>query len=143
MLANKPKPDVRVHVRKGDKVVVMSGQYKSNEAREVLKVEADGRVIVQGVNLRWKHHKRSQQNPKGGRVQLEMPIASSKVLLFSEKLGKGTRTKIQVVGGVKARIGIRCGTNFDAARTAPEAAASAKSEQEKGTKAKAKKAPKK
>jgi large subunit ribosomal protein L24 len=113
MLANKPKPVVRVHVKKGDKVVVMSGQYKSNEAREVLKVDSDGRVIVQGVNLRWKHQKRSQQNPKGGRVQLEMPISASKVLLFSEKLGKGTRTKIQVVNGKKVRVGVRCGTNFD------------------------------
>jgi large subunit ribosomal protein L24 len=72
-------------------------------------------VIVQGVNLRWKHQKRSQQNPKGGRVQLEMPIAASKVLLFSEKLGKGTRTKIATVNGKKSRVGVRCGTNFDPA----------------------------
>jgi large subunit ribosomal protein L24 len=115
MLANKPKPVVRVHVKKGDKVVVHSGQYKSNEAREVLKVQADGRIIVQGVNLRWKHQKRSQQNPKGGRVQLEMPIAASKVLLFSEKLGKGTRTKVQVVDGRKVRVGVKCGTQFDQA----------------------------
>jgi large subunit ribosomal protein L24 len=48
-------------------------------------------------------------------VQLELPIDASKVLLWSEKLGKGTRTKIQVVNGKKARIGVRCGTNFDAA----------------------------
>jgi large subunit ribosomal protein L24 len=115
MLNNKPKPRRRpLHVKKGDKVVVTSGQYKSNEAREVLKVDAQaGRVIVQGVNLRWKHHRRSQQNPKGGRVQLEMPIDASKVLLFSEKLGKGTRTKVQVVEGKKVRVGIRCGTKFD------------------------------
>lgn len=114
MLANKPKPVVSVHVKKGDQVVVTSGQYKSNEPREVLKVQADGRVIVQGVNLRWKHQRRSQQNPKGGRVQLEMPISASKVLLFSSKLGKGTRTKVQVVGGKKCRVGVKCGTNFDA-----------------------------
>ena len=115
MLNNKPKPRRRpLHVKKGDKVVVTSGQYKSTEAREVLKVDAQaGRVIVQGVNLRWKHHRRSQQNPKGGRVQLEMPIDASKVLLFSEKLGKGTRTKVQVVEGKKVRVGIRCGTKFD------------------------------
>ncbi|MFY9344264.1 MAG: 50S ribosomal protein L24 [Planctomycetota bacterium] len=114
MLFNQPKPDHQAHVKKGDKVAVMSGQYKSNEPREVLKVEAGGRVIVQGVNLRWKHQKRSQQNPKGGRVQMEMPIDASKVLLFSEKLGKGTRVKIAVQDGNKVRIGIRCGTNFDA-----------------------------
>jgi large subunit ribosomal protein L24 len=115
MLANKPKPSrLPMHVKKGDKVVVTSGQYKSNEIREILKVDAqNGRVIVQGVNLRWKHQRRSQQNPKGGRVQLEMPIAASKVLLFSEKLSKGTRTKIQMVDGKKVRVGVRCGTKFD------------------------------
>jgi len=103
-----------LHVRKGDKVVVCSGQYRSNEPREVLKVLADsGRVIVQGVNLRWKHQKRSQQNPKGGRVQLEMPIAASKVLLYSEKLQRATRTKIQVVDGKRVRVGVKCGTRFD------------------------------
>lgn len=115
MLANKPKPRRRsLHVRKGDKVVVTNGQYKSNEPREVLRVDAEnGRVIVQGVNLRWKHQRRSQQNPKGGRVQLEMPIDASNVLLWSEKLGKGTRTKIQIVDGKKRRVGVSCGTQFD------------------------------
>ena len=115
MLANKPKPRRRsLHVKKGDKVCVMSGQYKSNEPREVLRVDGEtGRVIVQGVNLRWKHQKRSQQNPKGGRVQLEQPIDASKVLLFSQKLGKGTRTKIQIVDGKKKRVGVSCGTQFD------------------------------
>lgn len=115
MLINKTKPAKKpLHVRKGDKVVVTAGQYKSNEPREVLRVDAEtGKIIVQGVNLRWKHQKRSQQNPKGGRVQLEQPMPASKVLLFSEKLGKGTRTKIQVVGDKKVRVGVKCGTKFD------------------------------
>lgn len=108
------KKRVRMHVRKGDKVVVISGQYKGNEPREVLKVLADeGKIVVQGVNLRWKHQKRTQQNPKGGRVQLEMPIPASKVLLFSEKLKKGTRVRNVRTDGKSARVGIKCGTKFD------------------------------
>ena len=115
MLANKPKPQrAALHVKKGDKVVVTAGQYKSDEAREVQKVDAiNRRVVVEGVNLRWKHQKPSQENPKGGRVQLEHPIDVSNVLLFSEKLGKGTRTKTEVVDGKKVRVGVRCGTKFD------------------------------
>ncbi len=115
MLFNKPKPRRRsLHVKKGDRVVVTTGQYKSDEPREVLKVDADEqRVIVAGVNMRWKHQRRSQQNPKGGRVQMEQPIAISNVLLFSEKLGKGTRTRIELVDGKKVRVGVRCGTRFD------------------------------
>ena len=115
MLTNKPKPKrAALHVKKGDKIVVTTGQYKSVEPREVLKVDAvSRRVIVEGVNLRWKHQKPSQENPKGGRVQLEHPIDVSNVLLFSEKLGKGTRTKIELVDGKKVRVGVRCGTKFD------------------------------
>ena len=115
MLFNKPKAPRRpLHVKKGDKVVVTAGQYKSDEPREVLKVDADARrVIVAGVNLRWKHQRPSQQNPKGGRVQMEQPIDVSNVLLFSEKLGKGTRTKTEVVDGKKSRVGVQCGTRFD------------------------------
>jgi large subunit ribosomal protein L24 len=117
MLFQKQKPArLSLHVKKGDKVVVISGQYKSNEPREVLKVDAEtGKIIVQGVNLRWKHQKRSQQNPKGGRVQLEQPMHASKVLLWSESLGKGTRTKVSVDGGKKVRVGVKCGTRFDGA----------------------------
>ena len=115
MLVNKPKPRRRpLHVKKGDKVVVTTGQYKSAEPREVLKVDADKRrVIVAGVNLRWKHQRRSQENPKGGRIQTEQPIDISNVLLFSEKLGKGTRTRTEIVDGKKVRVGVRCGTRFD------------------------------
>ena len=115
MLTNKPKPKrAALHVKKGDKIVVTTGQYKSEEPREVLKVDAvSRRVIVEGVNLRWKHQKPSQQNPKGGRMQMEHPIDVSNVLLFSEKLGKGTRTKTEVVDGKKVRVGVSCGTKFD------------------------------
>ncbi|GAB4140677.1 MAG: hypothetical protein Fur0037_07280 [Planctomycetota bacterium] len=104
----------KLHVKTGDKVVVISGPYKSNEPREVIGVDpGKNRVTVRGVNLRWKHIARSQQNPKGGRVQSEHPIAASNVLLFSEKLGKGTRTRIEVVDGARIRVGVRCGTRFD------------------------------
>ncbi|MGE3172913.1 MAG: 50S ribosomal protein L24 [Planctomycetota bacterium] len=119
-----PKKTPRLHVRKGDKVVVISGQYKSDEPHEVLKVLAEtGKVIVQGVNMRWKHQKRSQQNPKGGRVQMEMPIPASKVLLFSEKLGRGTRTRIERQDGHPIRVGVKCGTRFDQPGKAAKAGA--------------------
>jgi len=111
----KPETGLRhLHVKKGDKVVVISGSQKSSEPHEVLKVLPHlGKAVVEGVNLRWKHQKRSQQNPKGGRIQTEQPIEASKLQLWSEKLGKGTRTKIQVVNGKRVRVGVKCGTKFD------------------------------
>lgn len=103
----------KLHVKKGDKVVVITGRWRSKEPREVLQADqAAGRVVVQGVNMRWKNTAKSQQNPKGERVEKEFPIAASNVLLFSEKAGKGVRTRSQLVDGKRVRVGT-CGTKFD------------------------------
>ncbi len=105
---------ISLHVKKGDKVVVTAGADKSDEPREVLSVDVDSqRVIVQGTNVRWKHMRRSQENPEGGRVQKEFPIDASNVLLFSEKAGKGVRTRNELVDGKRVRVGKPCGTKFD------------------------------
>jgi len=110
----------RMHVKKGDKVFVISGndrQKEGDEPREVLSVDAvNGTVVVQGVNMRWKHQKRSQQNPQGGRTRSENPIDVSKVLLFSEKAKRGVRTrnKTVVVEGKSKRVRVgTCGTQFE------------------------------
>ena len=103
-----------LHIKRGDKVAVISGAHKSNSPHEVLQVDADnGRVIVEGVNLRWKHERRTQQNPEGGRIQKEFPIDASNVLLWSEKAGKGVRTRVEIQDGKKVRVGVPCGTKFD------------------------------
>jgi large subunit ribosomal protein L24 len=112
-LAKKINPAIKkLHVKKGDKVAVISGMWKSKEPREVIEVDAPrGRVTVRGVNLRWKNTRKSAQNPKGERVQKEFPIAASNVLLWSEKAGKGVRTRSQVIDGKRVRVGT-CGTRF-------------------------------
>ena len=103
----------RMHVKKGDKVVVCSGADRSDEAREVVQVFAEtGTVLVKGVNMRWKHLRRSKDNPNGGRVKKEFPIDASKVLLYSESAKKGVRTRSQLVDGKRIRVGT-CGTKFD------------------------------
>ena len=99
-------------IKRGDKVVVISGADKSNEPREVLKVLGD-RVIVSEVNMRWKHEKPSQQSPKGGRTRTEMPIDISNVLIFSSKAGKGVRVRIEEKDGKRVRVGVPCGTVFE------------------------------
>ena len=102
-----------LHVKKGDKVVVISGADKSDKVRDVLQVfVASNQVLIKDVNLRWKHLRKSQQNPQGGRVRKEFPIHASKVLLYSEKAGKGVRTGKTVVDGKRIRVGKPCGTHF-------------------------------
>ena len=61
-----------MYLKRGDEVVVISGVGKGKARGKVLRVLEDTeQVIVQGVNLRYKHMKRSQKNPQGGRVQNE------------------------------------------------------------------------
>jgi len=82
-----------MHVRKGDTVIVLAGndRGKTGEIKRVF--PKDGRVIVDGVNLRWKHKRATQANPKGERVQEECPLDASNVQLLDQETGKGTRRR--------------------------------------------------
>ena len=78
-------------VKKGDNVVVIAGNDKGKTGTVKSVIREKSRVVVEGVNLRWKHKKPSQQNPKGERVQMEVGIHSSNVMHVDPKTGKPTR----------------------------------------------------
>ena len=82
-----------MRLRQGDMVVVVSGndRGKVGEVRAVSRVT--DRVLVEGVNLRWKHKKPSQQNPKGERAQIECSIHASNVMHWDPKQKKGVRKR--------------------------------------------------
>jgi large subunit ribosomal protein L24 len=80
-----------MHVRKGDTIVVLSGNDKGKRGLVKSVLLDANRVIVEGVNLRWKHKKPSQKNPKGERVQHECAIHSSNVMFVDPKTGEPTR----------------------------------------------------
>jgi large subunit ribosomal protein L24 len=68
-----------MHVKKGDLVQVISGNDRGKTGEIMLAMPKAGRVVVQGINLRWRHKKPTQQNPKGERVQVESAIHHSNV----------------------------------------------------------------
>jgi large subunit ribosomal protein L24 len=71
----------KLHVKVGDKVVVISGFYK-NETGEVLKInKKTGKIIVQGINFKFKHLKPNTVNEIGEIKQMEAPIHHSNVKL--------------------------------------------------------------
>lgn len=82
--------ELKLHVKAGDKVQVISGNDKGVVGEILHAYPRDQRVTVQGVNKRWKHRKPTQQNPKGGRVQEERPIHVSNVKLV-EAAASGKR----------------------------------------------------
>ncbi|MFT7484773.1 MAG: large subunit ribosomal protein L24 [Candidatus Paceibacteria bacterium] len=82
-----------MHVRTGDEVIVISGNDKGTTGSVVRAIPKADRVVVEGVNLRWKHRKPTQQNPQGERVQIEFPIHASNVMHLDAETGKGVRRR--------------------------------------------------
>ncbi|MBB6276513.1 50S ribosomal protein L24 [Porphyromonas circumdentaria] len=81
----------KMHIKKGDTVMVNSGESRGRTGR-VLKVIADKeRAIVEGLNIRKKHTKPSAQHPQGGIIEEEAGIHISNLNVVDPKTGKGTR----------------------------------------------------
>jgi large subunit ribosomal protein L24 len=92
---------MRVKIRKGDTVEIISGRLEDKGKRgEVINVLLeDRRVVVQGVNIRVKHQKQVQtsagRNINPGRIQFEGPIDISNVMLVCPKCSEPTRVKVE------------------------------------------------
>lgn len=82
-----------MHVRKGDMVIVLSGNDRGRTGEIKRVITAKGRVIVDGVNMRWKHKRGTKDSPKGERTQEECAIHASNVQLLDPETGKGTRKR--------------------------------------------------
>jgi|SRR5690606_13047465 len=98
----------KLKIKKGDKVVVLSGSSKGTKG-SVLKVYPEkGKAIVEGVNKIKKHTKPNAENPQGGIVETEAPIYVSKLALVDSN-GKPTRVGYEVKDGKKVRIAKKTG----------------------------------
>ena len=105
-----------MHIRVNDIVEVHTGDDRGTGANptraKVLTVDhAAGKLVVEGINRVYKHVKRSQKNPQGGRLSKEMPIQISNVLLVCRSCGKATRTGARLANdGSKERFCKKCGS---------------------------------
>ena len=97
-----------MYLKRNDLVVVISGAEKGKQGR-IMRVLTDDRVIIQGINLRYKHLKRSQKHPQGARIQRECPVQASKVQLVDPKTNRPTRVGFRIEGGRKVRFAKRSG----------------------------------
>lgn len=84
------------HIKKDDIVEVITGDHRGTRAK-VLRVMPDKqRVIIEGVNMVYRHIRKSQANPQGRRIQKEAPIHISNVMPIDPKTNKPTRVRYQV-----------------------------------------------
>lgn len=97
-------------VRKGDTVEIITGKDLGKRG-EVLHVNPKaGKVLVQGVNQVFKHVRPSRQQPQGGRVQKEMPLQISNVMVVDPKTDQPTRVGFRILpDGTKERFAKKSG----------------------------------
>ena len=81
----------KLHVKKGDEVKVIAGNDKGKEGRILAVFPEKERVLVEGINMRVHHDRPTQDNPQGGRIEREMPIHVSNVMVIDPTTGEPTR----------------------------------------------------
>lgn len=102
-----------MHIKTGDKVQVISGKDKGKVGVILNAFPSENRVIVEGVNVQTKHKKPKSAQEQGGIVKTEGKIHASNVLLYNEKLGKGVRTRTEIIDGKKVRVCTKTGERLD------------------------------
>ncbi len=98
-----------MYLKRNDLVVVISGVHSGQQGRVLHVLKETDQVLVQGVNLRYKHLRRSQKNPQGGRIRKEAPLHVSKIQLVDPKTNQPTRVGFRTEGGRKVRYARRSG----------------------------------
>ena len=95
------------HIKKGDMVEVIAGDNKGSTGKVMKVIPEKQRVVVEGLNLAYKHVRPSQRNPQGGRIRIEQPIHISNVLPVNPKSSRGSRVRFEVAkDGSKKKVAI-------------------------------------
>ena len=104
-------------IRAGDTVEVIVGNSRGTRAKVVSVQPEVGKIIVEGVNRVYRHMKRSQKYPQGGRLSKEMPINVSNCLIVCPACAKSTRIGIRFTPeGSKVRFCKHCSAELSVLR---------------------------
>ncbi|PST25318.1 50S ribosomal protein L24 [Mesorhizobium plurifarium] len=99
-------------IRKGDKVVVLTGKDKGRTGEVIQVMPKEDRALVRGVNV-VKRHQRQTQNQEAGIITKEAPIHLSNIAIADPKDGKPTRVGFKIEGDKKVRVAKRSGDVID------------------------------
>ena len=100
-------------IKKGDRVVVLSGKDRGKEGIVLRAMPADGKVVVEGVNTARKHQRPTRVTQSGGIIDKDMPIDVSNVAIISPRDGKATRVGYRIKDdGTKVRVCKRTGAEL-------------------------------
>ena len=101
-----------MNIKKGDTVVVLSGKDKGKQGKVLGTVPADGKVVVEGINMVTCHVKPRKQGETGGIVKREAALAACKVQVVCPKCSKATRVSYKIENGKKTRVCKKCGAEL-------------------------------
>ena len=100
-------------IRKDDTVVILAGDDKGKRGKVLRVLREKDKVVVQGINLVYKHLKPSRKNPQGGRLSKEMPVAVSNVALIDPQTNTPTRVGTRYLpDGTKELYAIKSGARI-------------------------------
>jgi large subunit ribosomal protein L24 len=100
----KNKEIKKMRIKKGDNVVVISGEYKGVHGKVLKAFPKQQKVIVEKVNFIKKHTKASNKNPQGGVIEQEAPIQVSNVMLWNDKIKDVSRAVYKKIGDKRVRV---------------------------------------
>jgi len=99
-------------IKKGDTVKVLNGRDKGKTGQVTRMFPKEDRVLIEGVNVVWRHQRPSRQ-AQGGIVKKNAPIHISNVALVDSKSGKATRVGFKIEDGKKVRVARKSGEVID------------------------------
>lgn len=102
-----------MHIKKGDTVKVITGDYKGKIGKVLHVLRQENRVVVDGVNIVSRHTRPSQTYPDGGIIKKEAPIHASNVQIVDPKTNEPTKVGKKIVDGKKVRYAKKSGTVLD------------------------------
>jgi len=104
----------KIHVKKGDTVYVLSGKDRGRKGKVLKVIPNEEMVLVEGINMAFKHKKPRSAQQQGGIIRQELPVRSSKVMLVCGRCKSPTKVgKMVLDNGQKARVCKKCNEIID------------------------------
>ena len=103
---------MKMKLKKGDPVVVISGKDKGKTGTILRVLPAEGRVVIDGIGMVKKHNRRSGRGQSGSITERPRPIDASNVMFVDPKTNKGTRIGRKAEGGKLVRVAKKSGTTL-------------------------------
>lgn len=99
-----------MNIKKNDTVIVLSGKDKGKTGKVLVTMPAEGKVIVEGINMATRHQRATKQGMQSGIIRKETPLYVSKVMRVCPKCNKPTRAAYKILAdGSKNRVCKKCG----------------------------------